>query len=184
MEKGSKKKLIIGIVSLIILIIVIIVFFVDSSKPEENIKANQFISDLQEDVNEMLILLADSREVIYSLPVEINSVCFVDNEYENIAFRSKSRVKGGQIKNLDIKKMLGEVNVFGNRNIFCINTVGGKVKIKIQKNYGDILVCIGDNCESELSNVLNEACQKAETENLCDRLKSIIKCCEIYSLCC
>ena len=136
-------KLSFGMIFSIILIIIFISFafyailkFLDL---QDSIKIEQFKDNLQNDVDKMWKGSQGEREVDYSLPSKIESICFKEDEYENLFFRSDKFIEGGKIEHIDIDKILGT------KDSFCIENKNNKIKMIIKKDYGEALVTIEKN---------------------------------------
>lgn len=142
--KGGKKaqlNLSFGMIFSIFLIVVFIaaaiyaiVKFLDL---QSTIQISKFSQDLQEDINRAWRGDSGNQSVEYSLPEKIERVCFErDNEFENIKFDSEQIIKGKMLENIDI----GAITEI--ENPYCINNVDGKIKMRIVKKSGEILVRI------------------------------------------
>jgi hypothetical protein len=77
-----------------------------------------------------------STEVSYPLPTKISAVCFRDDEIRNLEFVSSSPVNGKLISNIDITKITEE------ESLYCIQTLKGKINLKMIKEFGEVLVTI------------------------------------------
>ncbi len=103
---------------------------------QEDIKIKMFSQDLQEAVTAMWNG-EGTQKVEYSLPEKIEKVCFQKgNELENMKFVSEQIIKGNLIEHIDIGAITED------ENPYCINNVDGKVKMKLIKEEGEILVRI------------------------------------------
>jgi len=133
-------KLSFGMIFSIILIIIFIAFafyaILKFLGLQDSVKLAQFGDDLQSDIDKMWKGSQGSQEVEYSLPTKIRSVCFKDEEYENMVFRSDKFVEGRKIEHIDIE------NTLAGEDSFCIENINGKVKMVIEKEYGEALVTI------------------------------------------
>lgn len=142
-SKRGQLKLSFGMIFSIILIIIFIAFafyaILKFLGLQDSVKIAQFTDNLQDDINKMW-RGSGSQEVEYSVPSKIKSICFVDNEYENLKFRSDEFIGGKEIEHINITKMIEEGD-------FCIDNIKGKVKMIIKKDYGDALVTIEKNEE-------------------------------------
>jgi len=123
-----------------ILIITFIVFgfyaitkFLDLQK---TIQIESFMRDLQGDVDDMWKSTQGSRAVEYSLPNTIVSVCFKEDEFENMQFTSEKIIRGTNIEHIDIEKTIGS------SDSLCAPNFEGKVKMILVKNFGEVLVTI------------------------------------------
>jgi hypothetical protein len=142
-SKRAQMKLSFGMIFSIILIVIFIAFafyailkFLDL---QDSVKISQFTDNLQDDINKMWKGSQGEREVDYSLPTKITSICFKDDEYENLVFRSDKFVEGNKIDHINIEKTLA------GKDSFCIDNINGKLKMIIKKEYGDALVTIIKN---------------------------------------
>ena len=145
-NKRGQLKLSFGMIFSIILIIFFLVFaffgirqFLDV---QETINVEQFKNDFQEDVDQMWRSSRGSTEKIYSLPNEITGVCFEDDSFENMYF--VPREFGGEfIEHIDIGKTLDlKVNSDARTGRLCFENTDGKIKIFLEKDFGENLVTI------------------------------------------
>lgn len=132
-------KLSFGMIFSIILIIIFISFAFFAIKKfigiQDAMKIGQFGDQLQSDVDKLWRGSQGSQEVEYFVPSKIESVCFVDDEYENLVFHSESFIEGKKIEHIDIEKITEDGD-------FCIDVVKGKIKMTVKKNYEEALVTI------------------------------------------
>ena len=98
-------------------------------------KIGLFGDKLQSDVDKLWRGSQGSQEVEYFLPSKIESVCFVDDEYQNLVFHSESFIEGKKIEHIDLETITEEGD-------FCIDVINGKIKMTVKKNYGEALVTI------------------------------------------
>jgi len=137
--RRGQMKLSFGMIFSIILIIIFIAFAFVGIKNflelQDSVKIGQFLDNLQADVNSAWRGSGGSTEVEYLLPSKIDAVCFVDDEYENLVFRSDEFIGGGKIQHINITKITEEED-------FCVDNIKGKIKMIITKDYGDALVMI------------------------------------------
>ena len=145
-NKRGQLKLSFGMIFSIILIIFFLVFaffgirqFLDV---QETINTEQFKNDFQEDVDQMWRSSRGSTEKIYGLPKEITGVCFEDDDFENMYF--VPREFGGEfIEHIDIGKTLDlKVNSDARTGRLCFENTDGKIKIFLEKDFGENLVTI------------------------------------------
>jgi len=140
-NRCGQMKLSFGMIFSIILIVIFIVFafyaiqkFLDIQK---TIQIKKFQNDLQSDIDKIWSGPQGSQEVEYVLPTKIKSICFIDDEYENLILKpSLNFVSIGKIQNIDI------VKITESEDPFCIKLIDGKVKMIIKKNYGESFVII------------------------------------------
>ena len=142
-NKRGQMKLSFGMIFSILLIIVFVVFaFYGIGKFmnfQKEIKYKQFEEDFQANIDKLWKGSFGSNEVEYYLPSEIRSICFIDDEFGNLEFKSTKQKRSRKelnLNHLDIEKTLGDSNAL------CIENIDNKVKFKIEKNYGEALVTI------------------------------------------
>ena len=143
MKKRGKKgaiELSFGMIFSLILIIVFLAFgFYAITKfiaLQKTIQIENFLRDFQNDVDTMWKSSQGSTPYTYSLPTSITSVCFRNDEFQNLEFNSKGIIKGKMIEHIDIAK------ITKNESPFCIGNVKGKITIRLVKDYGEILVSV------------------------------------------
>ena len=100
------------------------------------IQIETFENNLQADVNKMWQSQQGSREVWYRLPQKINAVCFIDDEYHNLMFKSANPIDRKNIDNIDLDFILS------GQNSYCIENIDGKVSMTLVRDYGETLVKI------------------------------------------
>ena len=141
MYKRGQMKLSFGMIFSIFLIIVFIAFaFYAISKIvnlQKGIQVEQFVDNLQQDVKKVWLSSKSSQEETYSLPDNIDSICFRKDEFNNLIFRSSEFVDSRNIKYLDILKITA-----GGEDPYCINNIDGKIKLSLKKDFGETLVTI------------------------------------------
>ncbi len=133
-------KLSFGMIFSIFLIIAFIAFafyaitkFINLQK---TIQVETFIENLQNDIDNMWKSAKGSQEETYSLPKKIDSVCFTDNEFNNLMFRSSGIFEERNINHLDIAEITLE------EDPYCIPNINGKIKLTISKDFGKELIII------------------------------------------
>lgn len=129
-----------GMIFSIILIIIFLAFgfyaitkFLDLQK---SIQVEKFLSDLQSDIDQMWKSPQGSQTITYILPMNIISVCFKTDKYQNLEFNSEKLIGGGNIENIDLANMTSQ------ENPYCIPNIKGKVSLILKKDYGETLVRI------------------------------------------
>ncbi len=138
----GQMKISFGMIFSIILIVIFLAFAFYAIRKflefQDDLKIEKFFDDLQSDVDKTWAgaLSSDSRE--YSLPNKIKSVCFTDDEYENLFFQSENIIKGTNIEHIDIEAITNN----GKNDPFCILNENGKTQMTIKKDFGEILVNI------------------------------------------
>ena len=133
-------KLSFGMIFSIILIVAFLIFsfyaiqkFLDL---QENIKQKQFIDGLQTDINKMWGSNQGKEQVSYNLPSKIRSICFIEDDFENLIFKSEKPLDGVIIQNLNITGTLDRTSSL------CFETIGGKVEFYLEKKYNEAQVRI------------------------------------------
>ena len=155
-------KLSFGMIFSIILIIVFLGFGFFAIKTflglQSSAGVGKFINDLQSDIDKVWKSSQASQEEEYSLPSKIEYVCFVDffsskrGEKENIYEELKdtfyedenmvfypigsSDFDSTEMDHIDIEETTKD------ENPFCIKNVDGKIRVRLQKDFGDALVTI------------------------------------------
>ena len=130
-------KLSFGMIFSIILIIVFVSFAFYAIKTflgiSDEARIVKFTNDLQLDIKKIWTGSQASQEVKYSLPNKIEAVCFIDDEYENLIFKSETYFNGAKIQYINFENMDDEL---------CIENIGGKVKMILKKDFEERLVTI------------------------------------------
>ena len=133
-------KISFGMIFSIFLIIVFIAFAIYAITKfinlQKTIQIESFSNNLQEDINNMWKSAKGSQEETYSLPNKIEAVCFTDDEFNNLMFRSSNFMEGGKIEHIDI------LTITEGEDPYCISNIDGKVKLIISKDFGEDLVTI------------------------------------------
>lgn len=140
LKKKGQMQISFGMIFSIILIIVFLAFgFYAITKfleLQSSIQIDQFMQDFQNDVDKMWKSPEGSRSVRYTLPTKISSVCFKDDEFENLQFTANNIIRGTIIEHLNI------LNITAEENPYCIENIKGKVSFTIAKDFGENLVRI------------------------------------------
>jgi len=149
-------KLSFGMIFSIILIIIFIAFAFYAIQKflgiQDAVKVGQFVDSLQSDIDGAWRGSQRSQEVEYTLPKEIDKVCFIDTQLsgsnlyeelknvcynnENMVFYPVEGLESNEIKHINITK------ITDSENPFCVENLKGKVKMTIQKSFGEGLVRI------------------------------------------
>ncbi|MDD5012674.1 MAG: hypothetical protein PHQ66_03475 [Candidatus Nanoarchaeia archaeon] len=139
-QKNGAIELSFGMIFSVVLIIVFLAFgfyaitkFIDLQK---TIQIEKFLSDLQSDVDKMWKSSQGSQTVEYMLPSNVVSVCFKDDEFENLQFSSNNIIRGKMIQHIDIEKTIGS------DDSLCFQNADGKVSMTLVKNFGEVLVTV------------------------------------------
>jgi len=142
MEKGKKGqvKLSFGMIFSIILIIIFLAFAFYAIKSflgiQDSAQTKKFVTDLKSDIDRVWKSTESSEEKEYSLPSKIKAVCFTDDDYKNLYFQADKYFEGGQIEHIDISEITYD------EDPYCIDNVGGKIKLTLIKEIGEALVTI------------------------------------------
>jgi len=139
MEKRGQMKISFGMIFSIILIVIFIGFAIYAIQKfvglQENVKTEQFIENLQSDVDTAWKSSQTSKEVEYTVPKDVNNICFRD-ESNNLLLEFNEIPTTRNIEHIDISKTIGT------NERLCFSPSDGKVQLTIEKNFGDILVTI------------------------------------------
>ncbi len=137
--KRSQMEMSFGMIFSIILIIFFLIFafygikkFLDLQK---EVQIKSFINDLQNDIDRMQKSFDGSQERSYVVPKKVEKVCFVD-ENENFKLIGEKYSDNRKLEGINIEKILG------NKEEYCIQNTEGKIKLKLEINYGESLVTI------------------------------------------
>lgn len=136
----GQMKISFGMIFSIILIVVFIAFAFYAIKKfldfQDTIKVEQFLEELQADIEKIWKGSQASQKEEYSLPSKVEAVCFTNDEYENLFFQSEEIIKGEKIEYIDINKITEK------KDPFCIETEKGKVRMILKKGFGETLITI------------------------------------------
>ena len=139
-SKKGQMKLSFGMIFSIFLIIIFIAFAVYAITKfinlQKTIQIESFAEDLQSNVNDMWKSLRGSQPETYSLPNKIDAVCFTDNQFNNLMFRSSEILEEKNIEHLDI------ATITSGEDPYCIPNIDGKVKLIISKDFNEDLVTL------------------------------------------
>jgi len=141
-KRGSRGalELSFGMIFSIILIIIFLAFgFYAITKfiaLQKTIQIESFLRDFQEDVDTMWKSNQGSQPLTYTLPSKITSVCFKNDEFQNLQFISNEIINGKMIEHIDIAKTTKD------ESPFCIQNVKGKISLRLAKDYGEALVTV------------------------------------------
>ena len=140
-SRKAQMKLSFGMIFSIILIIIFISFSFYAIQKflelQDTIKIAQFGERLQSDVNKMWKGTQGSQNVEYNLPRKVNAVCFSNEKSENLVFDSDKFIEGKKIEHITI-------NLEGENKEICIINDKGKIKLVLEKDYGEALVTISE----------------------------------------
>lgn len=204
MNKRGQIKLSFGMIFSIILIIFFIAFAIYGInyflRMQKTLEIGTFVNEFQEDINDMWKSSKASQEVSYSLPKEIEMICFINSsdsfrgeykeigeDFDRIYYKTKNLVfyptgfadlDAVQIEHLDMETILE------NNNPNCFSN-SPKVEFTLKKDSSNPLVIVG-----EIPNKEKDICKRANTGDLCKALDFAYgngyekECCEKYNLCC
>lgn len=143
-SKRGQLKISFGMIFAIILIIVFIVFaFIAIShflSFQKKVQTKQFMNNLQNDINNAYQSQQSSNIETYNLPSNVEKVCFVNSELNNLeVFNKGSQIYSAKHKlnYLDLNKTFSS----GDSKI-CAKVKDGKVSIKLTKDYYSPLVTV------------------------------------------
>lgn len=132
-----------GMIFAIILIIVFLVAgFIAIGKFlsfQKNVQTSQFVQNLQNDITNAYSSEQASTVETYSVPTNVEKVCFVNSKYNNLQIKIKNQLstKDSNLKYVDLN------NTFSNNeDMICANVTNGKVSIKLTKDFYEPLVKI------------------------------------------
>ncbi len=148
--KKGELNLSFGMIFSIILIIAFLIFAFYAIRTflgVQNIaKVADFRENLQSDIDVLWRSSQGTQNVSYSLPGDVEKVCFKDDKYENLIFFPEDAAAGLEPKlmeHIDLSRIVSSENApLENRNMFCINNVNGKIKMTMKKSYDENLVMI------------------------------------------
>ena len=148
--KRTQMDLSYGMIFSIILIIVFLffAFYAIRAFLRVNDTANvaTFTSTLQEDIDDMWRGAQGSQTLSYGLPSKIAKVCFEDRGDKNLVFldnknEALSDVPLFMIEHVDLGKIIGN-SMVGDKNMKCFLKKDGKVRMFLEKKFGEDLVNI------------------------------------------
>jgi len=166
--KFGQMKLSFGMIFSIMLIIIFLVFgFYVISKfldMKSSVEVGKFVDNLQNDITKMWGSSQGAQEETYTLPIKIESVCFVDfysssrgnediykklkqvyDNEQNFFFYPVGSGEGLDAVNLKCRDEINCLNIkeiTKTQNPFCIESEKGKIKLTIKKNFNDAQVVI------------------------------------------
>jgi len=147
-QKRGQQKLSFGMIFSIILIVLFISFAVwgvtKLIQTKENVEIEKFPSDLQDDVDEVWKSTYGEQKTSYTLPKEIDKVCFMKTDFgKNMKLTEKKdgldRTRGEyNIEHIDIDSIVSE----GEGGEYCIENVDKNIKLTLKKEEGNSQVII------------------------------------------
>jgi hypothetical protein len=140
MGKRGAMEISFGMIFSIILIVVFLAFAFFGIRKIIDMQgvalSSQFKSDLQDDINKMWNGPQGQQQMKYNLPIKIDGVCIVDDNYENLYFLPRGKFSGTTLENIDIEQTLGS------NNQLCFENNDGSVTMTLKKDFGENLVTI------------------------------------------
>lgn len=138
-SKSGQMKMSFSMIFSIILIVLFIILAIWAINKfmniQKNVEIKQFVENIEKDVNNMWRSSQGSQEVEYRLPSKVQEICFVDREYENLAFKSDEFIEGSLIEHIDIEKITED-------GPLCFKVSEGKIKMLLSKDFNEQLVTI------------------------------------------
>jgi len=129
-----------GILFIIVIILLVILAGVWGVKKylknRPDVLIEEFPGKLQDDVNKLVNVSRDWRQVDYNLPENFTRVCFMDKERDNLVLKSDSSSIMEQIKNVDLSNTTKE------KQEFCVNVTEGEVEMVLRKEENNPKVII------------------------------------------
>ena len=135
-------KLSFGMIFSIILIVIFIAFaFYGIGKFlgfQKGVEIEKFVADLRSDIEKVWKGSSSSVNVDYDVPADVLRVCFEDDDKieENMVIRYEKKIDRFELDYLDIEKITAD------ENSFCIESENSKIKMHLQKDFGESKVTI------------------------------------------
>lgn len=137
-QKRGQMEISFGMIFSIILIIIFLAAGIYGITQflnfQKTVQIDKFMSDFQNDINTMWKSPQGSEPLTYTLPTDIISVCFKNDQFQNLQFTSAHPINGVLIENINIE------NITAKENPYCIQNVKGQITLTIVKDYGETLV--------------------------------------------
>ena len=157
-SKEGQVKLSFGMIFSVILIIIFIAFAFYAIRVfmgiGDTFSAGKFSDELQKDIDKLWKSSQGSQELEYSLPKDIEWVCFADlskgksgghadfyEEFEK--YSSDKNLFFYPVDSVELNGLEIEHVEFGGANPLCFENIQGKVKITLKKDFGEELVSVG-----------------------------------------
>lgn len=142
-NKMAAMELSFGMIFSIILIIVFIAFAIYGIGKflnlQKNIQTKTFAENLNFDIDK-LWKSQGSQPVEYSLPANVEKICFSEDEFEkdiNLEIRGEKLIGDYNIKHAKLSEDFSKGSG-GN----CVSVENRKIKLQLEKDYGEVLVTI------------------------------------------
>ena len=143
-NKKGAMEISFGMIFSIILIIIFIAFAIYGVSKflnlQKNIQTKTFVNDLNYDIDKLWKANSGSQPVTYALPGNIEKVCFSEDTFEkdiNIEIRGKTLIGDYNIEHAKLSEDFSKGSG-GN----CVSVEKGKIKLQLEKDYGENLVTI------------------------------------------
>ena len=144
-NKGA-MELSFGMIFSIILIIIFIAFAIYGITKflnlQKNIQTKTFVNNLNFDIDKLWKANSGSQPVTYSLPGNVEKICFSEDEFGK-DINMELKTKEGFAGTYDIKHAKLSEDFSKGSGGDCVPVEKGKIKIQLEKNYGENLVTIG-----------------------------------------
>jgi len=147
-ERKAQMQLSFGMIFSIILIIIFIIFAFYAIRSflrvNDSAKVGNFINSLQEDVDSIWKAAKGSQEASYTLPSNVNKICFENRGDGNLVFYDNKNERVDNTPIADIKHINLTIMLrgFPPPPKACHNVTEEKVKMLLEKKYGEELVTI------------------------------------------
>ena len=143
-NKKAAMEISFGMIFSIILIIIFIAFAIYGVSKflnlQKSIQTKTFANDLNFDIDK-LWKSQGSQPVVYTLPVNVEKVCFSEDKFENDL---NMEIKGEKsIETYDIIHAKLSEDFSSGKGGNCVFVEKGKIALQLEKNRGEALVVIG-----------------------------------------
>ncbi|PJE81855.1 hypothetical protein COU58_00315 [Candidatus Pacearchaeota archaeon CG10_big_fil_rev_8_21_14_0_10_32_42] len=136
MQKKGSMEISFGMIFSIILIVVFLGFAFYAIQKflgmQNEVTTAKFYESLSNDVQKVWVSDDASKQVEYHVPSKINQICFDSDSEENVYLRSGNPLPGRYIEHLFIESN------------GCFPVKDGKVKLTLEKTYGENFVTVSD----------------------------------------
>ena len=144
-NKTGAMELSFGMIFSIILIIVFIVFAIYGIGKflnlQKNIQIKTFANDLTFDIDKLWKANSGSQPVTYSLPGNVEKICFSEDEFGK-DINMELKTKEGFAGTYDIKHAELSEDFSKGSGGDCVPVENRKIKLQLEKDYGEALVTI------------------------------------------
>jgi hypothetical protein len=150
-NKHAQVKLSFGMIFSVILIIAFLAFAFYAIRGflnlQEDIGIRQFKDKLRSDINKLTESQRGGDLFEYGVSDEIEALCIVNSETTNIIIKFKD----GTDDWMNIEKLDAEASIKP-RKEFCIPAIDGKIKLQLEKAWGENFVTIDITSSRQLNN--------------------------------